>query len=167
MMLTIRLVITMAVLWLLLSGLFKTQLLVLGVMSVALVVWLAIRMRVLTHRGHPIYFRFLHIFGYWAWLAREILMSNIDVTRRILAREMPIKPTLRRVSATPDSDMGRAIYANSITLTPGTTAINFTPDGDILVHALHEDSLVDLERGEMAEHISQVEPHFEPLEPPP
>jgi len=166
-MLTIRLVITMAALWLLLSGMFKAQLLISGVLSVALVVWLATRMGVLTHRGHPIYFRFLHIFGYWGWLAWQILLSNIDVTRRILSREMPIKPTLRRVKATPTSDMGRAIYANSITLTPGTTALNFTPDGDILVHALHEESLQDLERGEMAEHITAVEPHFKPLEPPP
>ncbi len=166
-MLTFRLVITMAVLWLLLSGLFKTQLLVLGVLSVALVVWLAVRMRVLRHRGQPIYFRFLHIFKYWGWLAWQILLSNIDVTKRILSRDMDIKPTLRRVTATPDSDMGRAIYANSITLTPGTTAINFTPDDDILVHALHEDSLHDLEMGEMAAHIRDVEPHFVPLEPPP
>lgn len=134
-------------------------------MSVALVVWLAHRMRVLTHRGQPIYFRFLHIFKYWAWLGKEILVSNIDVTNRILKREMPIKPTLRRVTATPETDMGRAIYANSITLTPGTTAINFTPDGDILVHALHEDSLHELEAGEMAEHIKDVEPHFKPMEP--
>jgi multisubunit Na+/H+ antiporter MnhE subunit len=52
------------------------------------------------------------------------------------------------------------IYANSITLTPGTTAINFTLDGDILVHALHTDNLHDLERGEMAAHIRDVEPLF-------
>ncbi len=166
-MLTFRLVVTMAVLWMLLSGYFKAQLLILGVMSVALVIYLAHRMGVLTHRGHPIYFRFFHIFKYWAWLAKEILVSNIDVTKRILSRQMPIRPTLRRVTATPKSDMGRAIYANSITLTPGTTAINFTPDGDILVHALHEDSLHELEGGEMAEHIKDVEPHFKPLEPAP
>lgn len=157
----------MAVLWLLLSGYFKAQLLILGVLSVALVTWLARRMGVLTHRGHPIYFPFFRIFKYWGWLAIQILYSNIDVTKRILSRKMPIKPTLRRVTATPESDMGRAIYANSITLTPGTTAINFTVDGDILVHALHEDSLHELEEGEMAAHISDVEPHFEPLEPPP
>ncbi len=167
MMLTIRLIITMAVLWLLLSGMFKAQLLILGVLSVGLVVWLSKRMRVLTHRGQPIYFRFFHIFDYWRWLAWQILLSNIDVVRRIMAKEVDIRPTLRRVSATPNSDMGRAIYANSITLTPGTTAINFTPDGDILVHALHEDSLHELEEGEMAARIRDVEPHFEPLEPPP
>ena len=159
--LTLRLAATMVVLWLLLSGLFKTQLLVLGVASVALVVWLAARMRVLEHRGQPIYFRVLHILGYWGWLLGQILASNIDVVRRVLTPgEMPIRPTLRRVAATPDTELGCVVYANSITLTPGTTAINFTPDGDILVHALHEDSLVELERGDMAAHIRDVEPHF-------
>ncbi len=166
-MLTIRLLITMAILWLLLSGLYKALLLMLGLVSVLLVTWLAVRMRVLRHRGQPIYFRFLHLVEYWGWLSWQILLSNIDVTKRILQRDMPIKPTLRRVKATPDTDLGRVIYANSITLTPGTTAINFTPDDDILVHALHEDSLHDLENGEMAAHIRDVEPHFEaePLPP--
>jgi len=162
-MLTIRLLVTMAVLWLLLSGLFKTQLLVLGVVSVMLVGWLANKMRVLQHRGQPIYFRFLHILEYWGWLGWQILLSNIDVTKRILQADMPIKPTLRRVAATPDTDLGRVIYANSITLTPGTTAINFTPDDEILVHALHEDSLHELETGEMAAHIRDIEPHLEAL----
>jgi len=162
--LTIRLTITMAILWLLLSGMFKPLLLCLGALSVALVVWLANRMRVLMHRGQPIYFRFVHIIRYWGWLAGQIFLSNLDVTKRILSSDMNIKPTLRRVTATPNSDMGRAIYANSITLTPGTTAINFTPDDDILVHALHEDSLHELEKGEMAAHVRDVEPHLEPLE---
>lgn len=158
--LTIRLTITMAVTWLLLSGLFKTQLLILGLMSVVLVVWLSNRMRVLQHRGQPVYFRFLHIIGYWAWLGQQIFLSNVDVTRRVFRPVMPIKPMLRRITATPDTEIGRVIYANSITLTPGTTAINFTPDGDILVHALHESSLKELEGGEMASRIRDVEPHF-------
>lgn len=162
--LTIRLAITVTVFWLLLSGLFKPLLFILGALSIALVVWLSNRMGVLTHRGQPIYFRFIHILGYWGWLLKQIVLSNIDVTKRALSRDMNIKPTLRRVTATPNSDMGRAVYANSITLTPGTTAINFTPDNDILVHALHEDSLHELEEGEMAERVRSVEPHFEPVE---
>ena len=159
--LTFRLAFTLVVLWLLLSGLLKTQLLLLGVASVLLVTWLAGRMRVLEHRGQPIYFRFVHILGYWGWLLKEIMTSNIDVAKRVLVPgQMPIRPTLRRVAATPDTELGCVVYANSITLTPGTTAINFTPDGDILVHALHEDSLTELEGGEMAAHIRDVEPHF-------
>ena len=156
----LRLSVTMVCLWLLLSGYFKTQLLILGALSVVLVVWLATRMRVLEHRGQPIYFRFLHIVEYWGWLAYQIWLSNVDVTRRVWARELNIKPTLRRVTATPNTELGRVIYANSRTLTPGTTTINFTPDGDILVHALHEDSLEELERGEMADHVRDVEPHL-------
>ena len=159
--LTIRLALTTAVLWLMLSGLFKTQLLILGVLSVLLVTWLSNRMRVLEHRGQPIYFRVFHILGYWGWLAGQILRSNIDVVRRVITPgPLAIRPALRRVEATPDTELGRVVYANSITLTPGTTAINFTPDGDILVHALHEDSLAELERGEMADHVRDVEPHF-------
>lgn len=160
MMQTIRLVVTMVCLWLLLSGLFKTQLLVLGVISVILVVGLSIRMRILEHRGQPIYFRFFNILGYWGWLIWQIVLSNIDVTKRVWSKQLNIKPTLRRVSATPDTEMGRVVYANSITLTPGTTTINFTPEGDILVHALHEDSLHELEEGEMARRIRDVEPHL-------
>ena len=157
---TLRLLATMVCLWLLLSGFFKTQLLILGAVSVIIVVGLAYRMRVLEHRGQPIYFRFLSILKYWGWLIEQIVRSNIDVTRRVWSRNLDIKPMLRRVSATPDTEMGRVIYANSITLTPGTTAINFTPDDDILVHALHEDSLLELEEGEMAERIREVEPWF-------
>ncbi len=160
MILAIRLSITLAVLWLVMSGLLKPQLIILGVLSVALVVWLSVYMRVLKHRGQPIYFRFLHIASYWGWLLKQIFLSNVDVTRRVLSRDMGIQPTLRRVTATPDTEIGRVIYANSITLTPGTTAINFTVDGDIVVHALHEDSLHELEAGEMAAHIRDIEPHF-------
>ena len=148
----------MVLLWLFLSGLFKIQLILLGILSVSLVVWLANRMRVLQHRGQPIYFRFLHIFGYWGWLLWQIVLSNVDVSKRVWKPKLDIKPTLRRVSATPNTELGQVIYANSITLTPGTTAINFTTDDDILVHALHEDSLHELERGEMADHIRDVEP---------
>ena len=158
--LTNRFLLTMVCLWLLLSGMFKAQLIILGVLSVALVAYLAKRMRVLEHRGQPLYFKFLHILSYWRWLLYQILLSNIDVTMRVWSADLNIKPTLREVTATPNTELGRVVYANSITLTPGTTAINFTPEHNILVHALHEDSLVELEAGEMAARVRDVEPHF-------
>jgi len=150
----------MICLWLLLSGLFKAQLIILGALSIALVAYLAKKMRVLEHRGQPLYIRSLHILGYWRWLMYQILLSNIDVSKRVWSADLNIKPTLRRITATPNTELGRAIYANSITLTPGTTAINFTPEDDILVHALHEDSLDELEAGEMAARVRDVESHF-------
>jgi len=150
----------MGCLWLLLSGLFKTQLIILGVLSIALVAFLAKRMRIMEHRGQPLYSKTLHLFSFWRWLMYEIVLSNIDVSKRVWSADLNIKPTLRRVTATPNTELGRAIYANSITLTPGTTAINFTPDDDILVHALHEDSLEELEAGEMAARVRDVEPYL-------
>lgn len=158
MMLIFRLIATLSVLWLLLSGMYKTQLLILGVLSVALVVWLSVRMQVLEHRGQPVFLRVGHIVMYWGWLTKEIFRSNFEVAKFVLDPALPIKPMLRRVTASPDTEIGRVIYANSITLTPGTTAINFTRSGEILVHALHEDSLHELEKGEMANHIRAIEP---------
>lgn len=160
MMHTFRLIVAMCGAWLLLSGLFKTQLLILGVISVAIVVLLAFRMRVVEHRSQPVYFRFIGILGYWGWLMWQIVLSNVDVCKRVWSRDLDIKPTLRRIRATPDTEMGRVIYANSITLTPGTTAISFTPEDDILVHALHADSLHELEQGEMSDRIRKVEPYL-------
>ena len=157
---TTRLILTLVCLWLLLSGHFDFTLLSIGFLSVALVIALTYRMRLTEHAGQPIYFRFSGILGYWGWLLAQIVLSNIDVTRRVWRKQLDIKPTIRAVTATPDTEMGRVVYANSITLTPGTTTINFTPDNHILVHALHEQGLADLEEGEMAERIRRVESVF-------
>lgn len=156
--LTARLAVTLLITWLLLSGLFKAQLLILGALSIALVVWLSRRMRVLEHRGQPLYFKLGGLLRYWSWLIVEIVRSNVDVCRRVLSPTLPIRPALRTVAATPQSELGDVIYANSITLTPGTTAINFTPAGDVLVHALDDASLADLDTGRMAERVCGIEP---------
>jgi len=156
--LSARLAVTLVITWLLLSGLFKAQLLLLGALSIGAVVWLSIRMRVLEHRGQPLYFKLGALARYWFWLLAEIMRSNIDVCRRVLDPSLPIRPALRAVSATADSELGDVIYANSITLTPGTTAISFTPSGDVLVHALDAESLDDLEAGGMVDHVKRVEP---------
>ena len=95
----LRLALTMAVTWIILSALFKPQLLILGVMSVALVTWLADRAGVLHHRGQPVFIRVFEVLKYWAWLLLEILKSNISVTRILLDPSLPIKPVLRTVSA--------------------------------------------------------------------
>ena len=153
----IRLTLTLVIIWLLMSGLFKAQFIILGALSVALVVWLSHRMGVTYHRGQPVFVRIFEVLRYWSYLIVEIFKSNVAVTRLLMHRDLPIKPVLRTVSATPDTEMGRVVYANSITLTPGTTAINFTRNGDILVHALHEDSLHELEDDVMAEHVRQIE----------
>jgi len=153
-----RLIITLIVLWFLLSGMFKPMLLILGALSVALVCYFAVSMKVLEHRGQPIYFRPLQLVRYWMWLIIEILKSNWDVSKRVLNPSLPIKPILKAIPANQKTELGRVIYANSITLTPGTVAINIAKNGYVLVHALHEDSIAELEEGRMANKVSALEP---------
>lgn len=153
-----RLLITLAFLWLLLSGMFKPLQLILGVISIAIVAYLSVNMKVLIHRGQPLYFRFFYVLKYSSWLIPQVLLSNIYVVKRIFNPSLPIKPLLKAIPAEQRTEMGRVVYANSITLTPGTVAINISKNGDVLVHALHEDDLYDLESGEMGRRVTELEP---------
>ena len=155
-----RLIITLVIVWCLLSGMFSPLLLSLGVISIAVVCYFAINMQVLWHKGQPIYLRPFHLIRYWLWLIVEVFKSNWDVTKRVLNPSLPIQPTLKSIPAPQKTELGRVIYANSITLTPGTVAINITKNGDVLVHALHEDTIADLEKGVMSDRVCQLEPHL-------
>lgn len=125
---------TLAALWMLLSGHTEPLLLGFGVLSVAITVGMARRMKLLDAEGVP-----LHLAGralvYWPWLIKEIVKANIDVARIILSPRLPITPTMVRVRTSQRTDLGRALYANSITLTPGTVSVGME-DGDIIVHAI-------------------------------
>lgn len=154
----IRLIIALTLLWLLLSGIYKTLILVLGAVSIAIVAFLSIKMGVLLHRGQPLYFRAHHIVQYTCWLVKEILKCNVDVVRQIFDPKLPIDPLLKAIPAKQKTEVGRVTYANSITLTPGTVAINIATNGDILVHALNKESIKELEQGGMADKVCQLEP---------
>ncbi len=154
-----RLLITLIILWLLLSGMFKPLQLSLGVISIAIVCYLSVKLKVLMHRGQPLYFRFFYVLKYIFWLIIQILLCNIDVVKRIFTPgKLPIKPLLKAIPAKQKTELGRVIYANSITLTPGTVAINIAKNGDVLVHALHEDAIYELEQGEMGGRVAELEP---------
>lgn len=155
--LTVRLALVLTITWVLLSGHFDPLLIAFGIISIALVTWLSARLSTLAHRGQPLFFRPIGLLRYWGWLFVQIFVSNIDVARRTLDPSLPIRPALKKVGAVPETEVGAAIYANSITLTPGTTAIGFTPAGEVLVHALHADSLDELDGGEMAERVRATE----------
>ncbi len=153
-----RIIITLTILWLLLSGMFKPMQLVLGVLSIGIVAYLSVKMKVLMHRGQPLYFRVFYVVQYCFWLIFQILLSNIDVIKRIISPSLPIKPILKAIPCKQKTELGRVIYANSITLTPGTVAINIAQNSDVLVHALHIDTITDLEEGEMGDRVCRLEP---------
>tara|TARA_B110000467_G_C17936392_1_gene272522 strand:+ start:49 stop:555 length:507 start_codon:yes stop_codon:yes gene_type:complete len=143
--------------WLLMSGIFEPLILILGVLSCALVVAIAVRMDVIDHEAVPVHLTF-KVLMYWPWLLWEIIKANIDVTKRVLGFA-DISPTMVRIKATQKTDLGIVIFANSITLTPGTISIDVDEKGYILVHALSRDGTEGLEGGDMDRRVTELEGH--------
>ena len=151
----IALGVTLYVAWLLLSGVYQTLWFVLGVISCAICVGIALRMEVIDRETYPVHLSMI-LPRYWLWLFKEIVFANFDVTKRILAPSLPVNPQLFRVKATQWGALGKVIYANSITLTPGTVTVDI--DGDeFLVHALSDSTKDDLETGEMDRRVTALE----------
>ena len=151
----IRLFVTLLLLWYLLSGMYAPLLLGLGVVSCMLVVWIAERKNLVDHEGLPPNLNWLRLTRYWIWLLGQIVIANIDVSRRILDPRLPISPQLINVPAKM-SDLLRVLYANSITLTPGTVSIQVS-DTDITVHALTTSGANELLNGDMGLRVAELE----------
>lgn len=146
----------LAVLWMLLSGMFEPLLLGLGVGSVILTVWIAHHMDVVDHEGHPIHMGPRAV-AYFPWLAKEIIKSNWDVAKIILSPKMNIQPHIFKTKASQLSDVGLTTYANSITLTPGTVTITMEEDGKFEIHALTHAAREGVETDEMNRRCTAME----------
>lgn len=144
----LKLAAALAVLWLLLSGHLEALILGLGVVSIALVVWLAGRMNVVDAESYPFGLVPRLASSFWPWLLVEIVKSSFDVSRRALGPASAVRPVLLDAEARQRSDLGLVIHANSITLTPGTVSLELAP-GRIRVHALHPDIADDVAAGGM------------------
>jgi multicomponent Na+:H+ antiporter subunit E len=141
--------------WLALSGHYTAMLVTAGVVSTAVCILAAMRMRVLDREGHPVEL-LPRTITYYPWLIREIVKSAVAVTRIILHPALPISPCMTVVNASQKTAAGLATYANSITLTPGTVTTGV--DGKALtVHALTRDGALDLEAGDMDRRVSAFE----------
>ena len=152
---TIMLSLSLAAFWLANSGHYTTLMLSLGVISIALVVYIAHRMDVVDHEAQPIQFT-LNIPGYYTWLAKEIFIANLVVVKHIWLGNKSISPGFVTITASQKTELGKVIYANSITLTPGTVTVNLEGN-KFLVHALLQESIDDLKSGDMDRRVTQLE----------
>lgn len=155
----ISLSLVLFVVWLLLSGHYEPLTTSLGVASCLFVAWIAHRMDVADHEGHPIHLTWRAAF-YWPWLFGEIVKSNIDVARIILNPRLPIRPQIVWIKASQADDLGSTIFGNSITLTPGTVTIDVVDD-NIEVHALANAFAEGLRSGEMDRRVTEMEGRIE------
>lgn len=138
--------------WLLLSGHYNLLLISLGLISVLITLYLSHRMDVIDREGHPVHLTW-KILCYFPWLIWQVVVSNIDVAKRILSVRPEISPTRTWIDTNQKTDIGKVIYANSITLTPGTIAIDIK-DNKIEIHALTAAAAEDLHKGEMDRKVA-------------
>ncbi len=152
---TILLSLYLAAFWLANSGHYSALMLSLGVISIALVVFIAHRMDVIDHEAQPLHLT-LKLPAYFAWLIKEIFVSNLLVVKHIWLGNKSISPVFMTITASQKTELGKVIYANSISLTPGTVTVNIEGD-KFLVHALLTQSIKDLESGDMDRRVTQLE----------
>ena len=145
-----------SLIWIAFSGHFDFLLLSFGLLSVLIVLYTLRRMRIIDET--PVKFR-MNIFRlvtYSFWLIREILKSNITVTKTILSPKIKVKQNMFDVPLSPKSEAAQVIYANSITLTPGTITVE-TEKNSLLVHALNFSSSTEDEIADMGNRVSKCE----------
>ena len=141
--------------WWLWSGKTDFLIVVFGVVSVLITVWLFSRMD--NKSGENSEYRLgLRPVFYLPWILWEIIKANVDVIKVICRPKMDISPRMIRVKASQKTDIGQVIYANSITLTPGTITLDVR-DGEMLVHALTKDTAAGLETGDMDRRVTRLE----------
>jgi multicomponent Na+:H+ antiporter subunit E len=148
--------IAMAASWLLWSGHLEPFIIALGGLSCLFCLWICQRMKIVDEEGAPIQLGFRPFTTYAPWLMKEIIKSNIEVTKIVLSPKMELKRNLIEVGANPKSEMGRVILANSITLTPGTVSVAMEKD-KILVHALSFEGAEEDLSGEMDRRVCRLE----------
>ena len=150
----IRSALVVAIIWLLLSGHYTTLILSLGALSVLAVTWFVWRMdrvdgelAVLPMRPRLLY--------YLLWLMWQVVLSNIDLVRRIWNPALPIRPTWQRLDIKVSSPLAKVLYANSITLTPGTLTTDVRED-HFMVHSLTSEGIDELRKGDMERQIQRL-----------
>lgn len=140
--------------WLLWSGLFYPLLLALGACSCLLTVYLTHRMGYFDNNVFALRFG-VRLIAYWAWLAKEVVKSSLDVARIVLSPSLPINPQIVEITATATHPVDQAILGNSITLTPGTLALD-VHQGKVIVHCLTKAGADDLHSGEMDRRVAAL-----------
>lgn len=139
------------------SGHFENPFLLgLGLLSCAFCLAVTLRMGIVDEEGAPAQLGLRPFTSYAPWLIKEIVVSNLAVTRVILARRMPLERSMVEVTPSQKTTIGRVIMANSITLTPGTVSVNMHDD-QITVHALTAAGTAPDANDEMDRRVSRLE----------
>lgn len=125
--------VTFLAIWVLLTG-FVVQELIVGVfVSLALAIILVKFTNYEMSLQSPIkLLKFIVIYiPVFSW---QLLLSNIDLAKRVLSPVIPLNPGIVKIDTDLKGDMGKLALANSITLTPGTLTMDV--DDGLYIHCV-------------------------------
>ena len=150
------LIVILTAFWVINSGYFKPLLLGLGILSVIFVILLSFYMKNKDGEFFPIIMPAWRLPGYLIWMMGQIILSNLDVAKRVWLGPSSTSPTVFTIRASQKTDVAKVLYANSITMTPGTVTLAVRGD-KIEVHALTAESAESIKSGEMDKRVSALE----------
>ena len=119
------------IIWLGLTNSLHIQELIAGLIVVAVILWLTVPPTATPNADKP--WSVLGLLRYLPVFVKALVLSNLDVTRRVLDPRLPIAPGIVRIRTELQQPYQRLLLANSITLTPGTVTLE-TADADLYVH---------------------------------
>jgi multicomponent Na+:H+ antiporter subunit E len=138
------------VFWVVLSATLSPAYLITGAIVSFVIVWINPKRTM-----HKSAFSWLRALRYGPWLSFRVLKSAVHISKLILQPSLPVKPQLLEHKTSLKSDRELTILGNSITLTPGTITIEIAP-GELVVHALDELSLEDIQSGVLEQEVSML-----------
>ena len=122
--------------WIIFNGRLTMEIALFGIAVAGAVFGFVCRFMEYSLKKELRFYRLMPAFAqYLYYLIKEIVFSNITVSRMILTRKEEMEPVIVHVHTSLKSEIARVILANSITLTPGTITVSLTDD-KLLVHCL-------------------------------
>jgi multicomponent Na+:H+ antiporter subunit E len=85
---------------------------------------------------------FFWLFVYLLVLIKNLIISNIQIAKRTLSKDMKLDPAIVAVKTELKSDWKKLLLANSVTLTPGTLTLDVKGD-TLFIHTIECKNIED------------------------
>lgn len=109
--------------YVLLAGIDVQELMLGALISVILTIILAKLVNYTIDYRFPVKL-LVFIFAYLPIFIWQLILSNIDIARRVLSPKIPLNPGFVKIKTDLKGDFAKLTLANSITLTPGTLSVD-------------------------------------------
>ncbi len=116
------------VVWVAFTTSFSSQELVVGLVVTMIISLLSISMFTCCTPAILCPRRIFFMIWYLFVFIGALIMSNLDVARRVLTPSLPINPGIVKIKTKLTTNFSKMVLANSITLTPGTLTVDIVDD---------------------------------------